>query len=80
MNAEKFMDWVVETVLPREIQKLSKQMTDHQLAIEEKDAALALLSVDMQDRDTCIQVIEYENIGLQGEIRAKEQEIERLIP
>ena len=37
------MDWVIETVLPREIRKLSKQITDHQLAIEEKDAALALL-------------------------------------
>ena len=34
----------------------------------------------MQDRDTHIQAIEYDNIGLQGEIRAKDQEIERLIP
>ena len=51
----------------------------HQLAIEEKDAALALLSDDLQDHDARIQAIEYENIGLQGEVRAKEQEIERLI-
>ena len=31
-------------------------------------------------QDTRIQTIEYENIGLQGENGAKDQEIERLIP
>ena len=67
------MDWVVETVLPREVRKLSKVIKEKDDAIEEKDAALALLSDDLQDRDNRIQAIEYENIGLQGEIRAKDQ-------
>ena len=43
-KAEQFMDWVVETVLPREIRKLSK-------VIKEKDTALALLTDDLQDQD-----------------------------
>ena len=39
-EAEQFMEWVVETVLPREVRKLAP-------AIEEKNAALALLSDDL---------------------------------
>ena len=45
-----------------EIQKKRRQ------AIEEKDAAIALLNDDIKNR-------EYENLGLQGEIRAKDQQI-----
>ena len=41
---------------------------EHQQAIEEKDAAIALLNDDLQNR-------EYENVDLQGEIRAKDQQI-----
>ena len=43
----------------------------HQQAIEEKDAAVALLNNDLKNR-------EYENVGLQGEIRAKDQQIATL--
>ena len=39
-----------------------------QQAIEEKDAAIALLNDDLQNR-------EYENVGSQGEIRAKDEQI-----
>ena len=40
----------------------------HQQTIEEKDAAIALLNDDLQNR-------EYENVGFLGEIRAKDQQI-----
>ena len=60
---ETFMASVVETVLPREVRKLAS-------AIEEKDAVL-------QHRDNHIQAIQYENVGLQGEIRVKDQQIRR---
>ena len=43
-EAEPFMEWVVETVLLREVWKLIS-------VIEEKDAALTLLTDDLQDRD-----------------------------
>ena len=39
-KAEPFMEWAVETVLPREVRKLAS-------VIEEKDAALALLNDDL---------------------------------
>ena len=43
---------------------------DHQQAIEEKDAALALLTDDLQGWDNQIQAIQYENVALQAQ-RAK---------
>ena len=78
-GAEKFMDWVVETVLPREMRKLSKQLSDHRVAIKEKEAALALLSNDLENRDARIKALEYENVGLQGEIRNGHVTITNLI-
>ena len=45
------MEWAMETVLPREARKLAS-------AIEEKDAAIALLNDDLKNR-------EYENMVLQ---------------
>ena len=43
----------------------------HQKAIEEKDATIALLNDDLKNP-------QYENVGLQGEIRAKDQQITAL--
>ena len=64
------MEWVVETVLPREVRRLA-------VVLEEKDSALALLNDDLTERDNYIQALEFNNVGLQGEIRAKDQEIDR---
>ena len=50
------------------VQALEFTNKAHQQAIEEKDAAIALLNDDLQNR-------EYENVGLLGEIRAKDQQI-----
>ena len=51
-KAEPFMDWVVETILPREVRKLAQHIKDnniqHQLAIEAKDTALELVNNDLQ--------------------------------
>ena len=38
---------VVETVLPREVRKLSKQLLEQQQAIEEKDTTLTILGDDL---------------------------------
>ena len=59
-EAEPFMEWAVETVLPQEVRKLAS-------AIEEKDAAHALLTDDLQDRDNQIQAIQYKNVALQAQ-------------
>ena len=44
---------------------------EHQQSIEGKDAAITLLNDDLKIR-------EYENVGLQDEIRAKDQQIATL--
>ena len=54
------MEWVVETVLPQEVRKLTS-------AIEEKDTALALLTDDLQNRDNQIPAIQYVNVALQAQ-------------
>ena len=68
-DAEPFMDWVVETVLPREVRKLSQKFKEHHHRTTQLQQAV-------EDRDNRIQAIKYENVGLQGEIRAKDQQIE----
>ena len=45
----------------------NKLKEDHQQVIEEKDAAIALLSDDLQDCDNQIQAIKYENVALQAQ-------------
>ena len=52
------MEWVVETVLLREVRKR---------CIEEKDAALTLLTDDLQDRDNQRQGIQYKKVALQAQ-------------
>ena len=69
VEAEPFMDWVVETVLSREERKLSQKLEEHHRRTTQ-------LQQVVEDRDNRIQAIEYENVGLQGEIRAKDQQIE----
>ena len=51
------MEWVVDTVLPREVQKLAS-------TIEEKDSVIALMNDDLQGCDNQIQAIKYENGGI----------------
>ena len=51
---------------------IEKIQEEHQQAIEAERRKV-------QEKDTQIQLIQYENVGLQGEIRAKEQVIEDLI-
>ena len=46
---------------------IEKIQEEHQQAIEEKDAALAMLTDDLQGRDNQIQSIKYENVALQSQ-------------
>ena len=61
---EPFMDWVVETVLPREVRKLNEE---HQSAIEDKDNALTLLNDDLDESHRNIAILEQDNLELQRE-------------
>ena len=61
------MEWVVGTLLPHEVRRLSRQLSNQQKGIEEKDAALTLLTDDLQDRNNQIQAIQYKNVALQAQ-------------
>ena len=50
---------------------------EHQKAIDEKDMQIALLDDDLLNSQDLVRQLEYNNTGLQGEIRAKDQEIVR---
>ena len=53
-------------MFPHVWQQLKNKMKeDHQQAIEEKDATLALLNDDLQNRDNQIQAYKSENVSLQ---------------
>ena len=69
-QAEPFIEWVVETVLPREDRKLAS-------TIEEKDAVVALMNDDLQDRDNQIQAIKYENLTLQARTDVYQAQLQR---
>ena len=69
-EAEPFMDWVCEEVLPREVRKLAEVM-------EEKNAQITFLNDELTESQDLVRQLEYNNTGLRGEIRAKDQEIER---
>ena len=69
-KAGPFMEWVAETVLPREVQKLAS-------AVEEKDATIAIMNNDLQDRDNQVQAIQYENVTLQAQRDVYQAELEK---
>ena len=71
-EAEPFMDWVAETVLPREVRKLNEE---HQAVIEDKDNALTLLNDELDESQRNIAILERENAY---EIQAKDHEIQQL--
>ena len=62
----------MKDIVPRGFDvKIEEIQENHRQAIEEKDATIALLNDDLKNR-------ELENVGLQGEIRAKDQQIAAL--
>ena len=66
-KTKEFRKHSCNVIFPHIRQQLTNKMKeDHQQAIEEKDAALALLTNDLQDRDNQIQAMQYENVALQA--------------
>ena len=66
-KAREVTAWLIQNVIPRGFNKI---IEENLVAIENKDTQLALLNDDLQAR-------QYENVGLQGEVRAKNTEIDR---
>ena len=67
-KAKDFRKHCCNVLFPHVQQQLTNKMKeDHQQAIEEKDAVIPLINVDLQDRDNQIQTIKYENVALQAQ-------------
>ena len=65
-------DHILKDIVPRgHNARIEEIQEKYQQAIEEKDATIALLNDDLKNG-------EYENVGLQGEIRARDQQIAAL--
>ena len=58
IEAESFMTWVVETVLPREVRRLA-------VALEEKDSALALLNDDLDASQRQLVALEQDKLAIE---------------
>ena len=63
-GADPFMEWAVETVLSREVRELTSFN-------EKNESTITLLNDDLKNW-------EYENVGLQGDIGEKDQQIAAL--
>ena len=58
---------ILKDIVPRGFDVRTEEIQgQHQQAIEEKDAVIALMNDDLQDRDNQIQAIKYENVALQA--------------
>ena len=65
------MEWVVKTVLPWEVRELTSVIE------EKKNAVIALVNDDLEDRDNQIQAIKYENLALQAQGDVYQDELQR---
>ena len=59
------------------LDKAMKQLSLKDAAIEEKDAALALLNDDLQNRNNQMQAIQYENVALQAQKDVCQAQLQR---
>lgn len=71
-EAENARKWLLDDIIPR---GLKNKIKEQRQIIEDCDTRLVLLNDNLAQRDNRIQAIQYENVGLQGEIRAKDQMI-----
>ena len=86
VDLEAALEIVVRSRKPRAVE-LTKWLTrkgvekiveKKQKAIDEKDMQIALLDDDLTESQDLVRHLEYHNTGMQGEIRAKDQQIAHL--
>ena len=73
----------MKDVVPRGFNKLlfeehQKAIEKKQRSIDERDMQIALLDDDLVDSQDLVRQLEFSNTGMQGEIRAKDQQIAHL--
>ena len=76
-KAVKLVKWLTRKGVEKVMEEHQKVMEEKQRGIDEKDMQIALLDDDLTESQEHARQLEYNNTGLQGEIRAKDQEIDR---
>ena len=91
-KGKEVRDWILRDVVPRGFNKLMEEehqkainaerykVQEKQKAIDEKDMQIALLDDDLVESQDLARQLEFSNTGMQGEIRAKDQQIAHLEP
>ena len=82
-KGKELRDWILRDVVPRGFNKLmeeehQKAIKEKQKSIDEKDMQIALLDDDLTESQDLVKQLEFSNTGMQGEIRAKDQQIAHL--
>ena len=65
------MKWLTRKGVEKVVEEHQKAMEEKQRGIDEKDMQIALLDDDLAESQEHARQLEYNNTGLQGEIRAK---------
>ena len=76
-KAIELVKWLTRKGVEKVAEEHQKAIAEKQRAIDEKDMQIALLDDDLTESQKHARQLEYSNTGLQGEIRAKDQEIGR---
>ena len=81
-KAVELTKWLTRKGVEKVVEEHQKAVQEKQKAIDEKDMQIALLDDDLAKKDMhlteskdLVRQLEYGNTGLQGEIRAKDQEL-----
>ena len=69
---------ILKDIVPRGFDaRIEEIQGQHQQAIEEKDAVIALMNNDLQDRDNQIQAIKYDNVVLQAQRDVYKEQLQK---
>ena len=76
-KAVELTKWLTRKGVEKVVKDRQKAIEEKQKAIDEKDMQIALLDDDLTESQDLVRQLEFSNTGMQGEIRAKDQEIAR---
>ena len=76
-KAVELTKWLTRKGVEKVVEEHQKAIEEKQREIDEKDMQIALLDDDLVLEQDLVRRLEYHNTGMQGEIRAKDQEIVR---
>ena len=77
-KAVELTKWLTSKGVEKVAQEYQKAIEESNRVIDEKDMQIALLDDDLTESQDLVRQLEFNNTGMQGEIRAKDQQIAHL--